>query len=122
MKLWLFVVGVFFLSSRGDGKRPELLDSSIWYTPNATLLNLNFDAAVVQMVCCWCCLSRVFFWIEGIGLLGFLKSFFHFFFFFFFDRISTNLYTQMDILFFVLTRIFHALNCLVNLVIGQDKR
>ena len=34
----------------GEGKQPELIDSSVWYSPNATLLNVNFDAAIVQMV------------------------------------------------------------------------
>ena len=45
--LWLLACGV----GVGEAKRPELIGSSVWYAPNATLLNVNFDAALVQMVC-----------------------------------------------------------------------
>ena len=61
----------------GEGKRPELVGSSVWYT-NATFLNVNFDAAVVQLVCfllktwCLCCDDRDDGW-------GHLSLFFFFF-------------------------------------------
>ena len=53
LSLSLFVlILLFFLSlfiTTTQGKRPELVKSSVWFT-NTTLLNLNFDASVVQLV------------------------------------------------------------------------
>ena len=59
-----------------EGERPELVGSSVWYSPNATLLNTNFDLAIVQMVRCFVCL--LLFWGRGLSL-GFSDAFFVFF-------------------------------------------
>ena len=57
-----------------EGNGPELVGSSVWYSPNATLLNTNFDLAIVQMVCLvvvlfvqWLC--HCFLWLGG-GLVS----------------------------------------------------
>ena len=44
-----FVLFSLFLSwSVVDGSRPELVSSSVWYS-NQTVLNVDFDVAVVRM-------------------------------------------------------------------------
>ena len=63
---WWLALVVVVVVGVVDGKRPELVGSSVWFT-NSTLLNVNFDVAVVQMVSfvvvfvlfflvflCWC--------------------------------------------------------------------
>ena len=53
ISFWVLTYLVLLVGGLGgvEGKRPELVGSSVWYSPNATLLNTNFDVAVVQMVC-----------------------------------------------------------------------
>ena len=63
-----------------EGKGPELVGSSVWYSSNATLLNTNFDLAVVQMVCFVkfiCCLI-----FSCFGWMALICSYLQFFVFF----------------------------------------
>ena len=46
---WWLALVVVVVVGVVDGKRPELVGSSVWFT-NSTLLNVNLDVAVVQMV------------------------------------------------------------------------
>ena len=59
----------------GEGKRPELVESSVWFSPNATLVNVNFDLAIIQMV--------FFFFFAFFFLLFFFFSFLFFYSFLF---------------------------------------
>ena len=52
MGAWcLFVCLLFVVVPGGEGKRPELVGSSVWFRPNATILNSKWDSMLVQMVC-----------------------------------------------------------------------
>ena len=91
--LVVVVGGVLWCGGGVEGKRPELVDSSVWFSPNATLLNVNFDLAVVQMVCC------VVIWLIVCGVDHFL-TFLLFFFFFFFFLCFSFLFFSFFFLFF----------------------
>ena len=51
-RVWplLLVVVCLWLLGGVDGRRPELVGGSAWYSPNATLLNTKMDFALVQLV------------------------------------------------------------------------
>ena len=75
----LVVLVVLCVVGWGEGRRPELVDSRVWYTDNATLLNVQFDAAVVHMVC-FCAGSFRLFIRDTLGVCGSLVVDFFFFF------------------------------------------
>ena len=64
VSMWLVVGWCWSVWFSGvvEGKRPELLGSSAWYT-NASVLNENFESIVVQMV-------RNDQWAPGIALVS----------------------------------------------------